>query len=142
MLEFFSTCCLSKLALPCLNSNFQFSSMAVLIGFDYHSFVLQCFSFCFSVLMLLFCRQLQQHFLVFELRQWSFLLLEKLLIFLLTEKLVGNVGFLLYSVVSVFSNVKSAYITLAAACCSGILHCKKQFFEKTIISVFNNRVCV
>ena len=29
----------------------------------------------------------------------------------------------------VFSNVNSAYITLATACCSGILHCKKQFFE-------------
>ena len=33
----------------------------------------------------------------------------------------------------VFSNVNSAYITLAAACCSGILHCKKQFFEFTTL---------
>ena len=32
-------------------------------------------------------------------------------------------------VLVVFSNVNSAYITLAAVCCSGILHCKKQFFE-------------
>ena len=37
-----------------------------------------------------------------------------------------------FFITAVFSNVKSAYITLAAARCSGILHCKKQFFEKTI----------
>ena len=29
-----------------------------------------------------------------------------------------------------FSNVNSTYVTLAAARCSGILYCKKQFFEK------------